>query len=91
MKPFVKIEKHVDVVQELRKICDHDPVAFAVMIAKNPDVEWSVRERANRCLLDRIVPVLKAVEHSVSKETMEDMASLKLEMNELNVKYKANY
>lgn len=71
---------------EKLRAAGYDPIEAAINIAKNDEIDWSIRERANKSLLERYVPVIKAIELSVDSETLSDMAELQLKMQSLMIK-----
>lgn len=70
---------------DILKKNDYDPVEFQIKVAKNENIEWSVRERANKSLLERYIPALKSIEHSISGDTFDAMIDLKKQMQELSL------
>lgn len=76
--------RYYDVMAAL-KAENHDPVLSLIRMAKNEDLEPDLRLKADKELIARIAPVLKAIEVNNSEENAE----LKAQADEMKKELKA--
>jgi hypothetical protein len=76
---------------DILKKNSYDPVEFQIRVAQNECIEWSVRERANKSLLERYIPALKSIDHTISRDTLDNILDLKKQMQSLEIEQKKDY
>lgn len=69
----------------------HDPVAALITLAKDTASDPELRFKANRELIGKVAPVLKAIEHKGDTEMASDLAELKAELKAQAAKYKRDH
>lgn len=79
-----------DVMAKLTEM-SHDPVVALIILAKDKNAEPELRFKANKELLARIAPILKAIEHKGDTEMASDIEELKKELKEQSEKYKRDH
>lgn len=69
----------------------HDPMESMCILAQDETADRKLRFLADKELALRLAPPLKNIEHSISKETIEDLAELRQQMSGLQIEYKREY
>lgn len=69
----------------------HDPVMALITLAKDPNADPELRFKANKELVSKVAPQLKAIEHKGDTEMASDVAELKAELKAQAEKYKRDH
>lgn len=68
-----------------------DPIDAMIEMAANLDYPLVIRQRALMTIWDRLLPSLRAIEHTLSDQTTENLAKLKCTMVQLVEENKRDY